>query len=152
ERCGNTPMEVLLVNLRMLGWIDNDLSRLCDYCSLVSRVCGVPIAYNHPVHGADAFRTQTGVHASAVLKATQMGEAWLADRIYSSVPAGWVGRSQEIEIGPMSGASNVIFWLRARNLEPHSYLVEAIFEAAKTSRRRLTDAEILGIVEACPKP
>jgi len=152
ERCGNTPMEVLLVNLRMLGLIDHDLTRLPDYCNLVSRTCGVPVAYNHPVEGADAFRTATGVHASAVLKAMQIGKAWLADRVYSSVPAGWVGRTQEIEIGPMSGASNVIYWLRARHLEPRADRVEAIFEAAKNSRRLLTEEQILGIVAECPEP
>jgi 2-isopropylmalate synthase len=151
ERCGNVPMEVLLVNLRLLGMIDNDLSRLGEYCGLVSRACGIPVAYNHPVVGADAFRTSTGVHASAVLKATEIGHAWLADRIYSSVPASWVGRSQEVEIGPMSGASNVIHWLKAHGHEARPDVVEAVFQAAKRARRLLTEEEILGILEGCPK-
>ncbi len=151
ERCGNTPMELLLVNLRLLGLIDNDLSRLSEYCALVSKACGIPLAYNHPVIGADAFRTCTGVHASAVLKARRMGQEWLADRIYSSVPAGWVGRGQQIEIGPMSGASNVVHWLETRGYEARPEAVRAILEAAKNSRRLLTESEILGIFQGCPR-
>jgi 2-isopropylmalate synthase len=150
ERSGNTPMELILINLRMLGVIDNDLSRLSEYCELVSRTYCIPMAYNHPVVGADAFRTSTGVHASAVLKATRIGKSWLADRVYSSVPAAWVGRSQVIEIGPMSGASNVIHWLETRGYEARPDAVTAILDAAKQSRRLLSEDEILGILQGCP--
>ncbi len=150
ERSGNTSMELVLINLRMLGVIDNDLSKLSEYCGLVSRACGIPMAYNHPVVGADAFRTSTGVHASAVLKATRIGQEWLADRVYSSVPAGWVGRTQSIEIGPMSGASNVIHWLETRGYEARPEAVSAILDAAKHSRCLLSEDQILGILQGCP--
>src|SRR5262249_20135579 len=69
ERCGNTPIDLLLVNLVMMGYVDRDISTLGAYCRAVSRACDVPIPANYPVIGADAFRTATGVHAAAVLKA-----------------------------------------------------------------------------------
>jgi 2-isopropylmalate synthase len=151
ERCGNTPMEHLLVNLRLLGVIDNDLSKLSDYCELVSKACDVPIPFNHPVMGTDAYRTSTGVHAAAVVKATKKGHDWLADRVYSGVPASWTGRQQEIEIGPMSGASNVTFWLQTRGIEPEEELVEQIFEAAKHTNRVFTEEAVLKMVEEYKK-
>ena len=72
------------------------------------------IPLNYPLVGRDAFRTATGVHAAAIVKAMQKGDVWLADRVYSGVPAGMFGRHQEIGIGFMSGASNVGYWLRQR--------------------------------------
>ncbi|MDH3743856.1 MAG: LeuA family protein, partial [Acidobacteriota bacterium] len=113
ERCGNTPMDALLVNLCLLGWSDSDLEALPDYCRLVAEATAVDLPDNYPIVGKDAFRTATGVHASAVIKAQKKGDTWLADRIYSGVPAALLGRRQRIEIGPMSGRSNVVFWLRA---------------------------------------
>jgi 2-isopropylmalate synthase len=147
ERCGNTAMEHLLVNLKLLGWIDNDLSRLYEYCELASLACGVPIPFNHPVIGSDAFRTSTGVHAAAVIKAMKKGHDWLANRVYSGVPANWTGRTQTIEIGPMSGASNVEFWLESHGIEPEEHLVQTIFNAAKQHSRVLKDEEILNYVQ-----
>ncbi len=149
ERCGNAPMELLLTNFRMLGYIDNDLSKLNDYCGLVSEACEVPIPFNHPVVGKDAFRTCTGVHASAVIKALNKGDDWLANRIYSSVPAEWVGRRQTIDVGPMSGASNVTHWLRSHGYEPRDALVETILRAAKERDKRLTEEEIRSIIQTC---
>jgi 2-isopropylmalate synthase len=142
ERVGNTPMDQLLVNLRLLGWIDHDLAALPEYCERVSRATGVPIPPNYPVVGRDAFRTGTGVHAAAVIKAFQKGEDWLADRVYSGVPASWVGRRQAIEVGPMSGESNVIHWLKEQGIEPTPERVRAVFQRAKTVDRVLTDDEI----------
>jgi len=142
ERVGNTPMDQLLVNLKLMGWIDNDLSALGEYCALTSRACGVAIPVNYPVMGRDAFRTGTGVHAAAIIKAFKKKDEWLVDRVYSGVPSSWVGREQEIEVGPMSGESNVVFWLQRRGIEPRPELVKAIFEAAKKSDRLLTEAEI----------
>jgi 2-isopropylmalate synthase len=101
---------------------------------------------NAPIVGRDAFRTATGVHAAAVVKAERRGEAWLADRVYSGVPASWVGRAQEIEIGHMSGASNVIYYLRARGLPHGPEVVEAVLAAAKQSERLLSEAEVLEAV------
>ncbi len=148
ERVGNTPMDQLLVNLQLLGWIDRDLTRLHDYSSLVSESTGVPIPDNYPVVGRDAFRTGTGVHAAAIIKARNKGDEWLADRVYSGVPAAMVGRRQVIEIGPMSGLSNVHCWLQDRGLEARPELVDMIFRRAKESDQILADEEILAIVHA----
>lgn len=142
ERCGNTPMDILLVNLKLMGVIDNDLSRLADYCHVVSEAVGVPIPANYPVVGEDAFRTGTGVHAAAVIKALNKRDTWLADRVYSGVPAGEFGLEQKIEVGPMSGLSNVQYWLRSRGLPVDDEVVQAVFKAAKASSRVLEDDEI----------
>src|SRR5438132_2060577 len=147
ERVGNTPMDQLLVNLQLLGWIDRDLTSLHDYCSLVSEATGVAIPDNYPVVGRDAFRTGTGVHAAAIIKARKKGDDWLADRIYSGVPASWVGRRQEIEVGPMSGESNVVYWLQSRGIEPTAERVRAVFQRAKSVDRVLTDQEIQAALE-----
>jgi len=151
ERVGNTPMEQLLVNLKLLGWRNDDLTKLPEYTDLVSRAVGVPIPINMPIVGRDAFRTATGVHAAAVIKAQRKGAAWLADRVYSGVPASWVGRAQEIEVGHMSGASNVLFYLRARDLPTDQPVVDAVMAAAKRSERLLTEEEILAAVHSASK-
>jgi isopropylmalate/homocitrate/citramalate synthase len=147
ERVGNTPMDQLLVNLKLLGWIENDLTSLPEYCDIVARTTGVPVPPNYPVVGRDAFRTGTGVHAAAVIKAFKKGEDWLADRVYSGVPASLVGRRQEIEVGPMSGESNVIFWLQSRGLEVTPERVKAVFDRAKSVDRVLTDREIQAVID-----
>jgi 2-isopropylmalate synthase len=146
ERVGNTPMDQLLVNLQLLGWIDRDLTHLHDYCSAVSEATGIAIPDNYPVVGRDAFRTGTGVHAAAIIKARKKGDDWLADRVYSGVPASMVGRKQIIEVGPMSGLSNVQCWLENHGIEPRRELVETIFQRAKESDRVLSDEEILAVV------
>ena len=140
-------MDQLLVNLKLLEWIDNDLTALPEYCEIVARTTGVPVPPNYPVVGRDAFRTGTGVHAAAVIKAFKKGEDWLADRVYSGVPASLVGRRQEIEVGPMSGESNVVFWLESRGLEATPGRVKAVFERAKSVDRVLTDDEIQAVLE-----
>jgi 2-isopropylmalate synthase len=146
ERVGNTPIDQLLVNFRLLGWIRSDLSRLGDYCDFVARVTGVEIPPNYPVLGRDAFRTATGVHAAAVIKALRKQDAWLANRVYSGVPAEYFGRTQTIEVGPMSGQSNVVYWLESRGITPDSELVNRIFAACKDCDRLLTDDEIESMV------
>lgn len=145
ERVGNTPIDLLLVNMHLLGWIERDLSALPGYCRLVSEVAGVPLPDNYPVVGRDAFRTGTGVHAAAIIKARAKGDDWLADLVYSSVPASLVGRRQEIEVGPMCGESNVVFWLRERHIEPEPALVKAIFQRAKEADRVLAEEEVLAV-------
>lgn len=145
ERVGNTPIDLLLVNMQLLGWIDRDLSALTDFCRYVSEVTEVPLPDNYPVVGRDAFRTGTGVHASAIIKARAKGEDWLADLVYSGVPASLFGRRQEIEVGPMSGESNVVCWLRDRGIEPEAELVQAIFARAKASKKLLEEDEILAL-------
>ncbi len=149
ERVGNAPMELILLNLKLLGLLESqDLTHLLEYCSVAAEAVGWDVAINYPLVGRDAFRTATGVHAAAIIKAQQKGDAWLADRIYSGVPAGMFGRKQEICIGFMSGASNVNYWLRQRHIEPSKDLVDAILAKAKTMPRNLTDDEILAAVEA----
>jgi 2-isopropylmalate synthase len=150
ERCGNTPMDLLLVNLVMMGYLDRDLTSLPAYCAAVSRACDVPIAPNYPVIGADAFRTATGVHAAAVVKAFRKQDRALMDAVYASVPASLVGREQEIEIGPMSGKSNVVFWLERRGLPATEDIVDRIFAAAKASTRVLSHDRVRQILADAP--
>jgi 2-isopropylmalate synthase len=146
ERVGNTPMDQLLVNLQLMGRIDRDLTNLTRYCETVSESTGVPIPIMYPMVGRDAFRTATGVHAAAVIKAYRKGDDWLADMVYSGVPASILGREQMIEIGPMSGKSNVIFWLERHGLEPTDERVERIFNSAKKSNSVLSDEAVLELV------
>ncbi len=145
ERVGNTPMEQILVNLQLLGWRQGDMSCLQEYVETVSKAVGVPIPVNQPIVGQDAFRTATGVHAAAVIKAQCIGDSWLADRVYSGVPASMIGRSQEIEVGHLSGASNVHFFLTNRGLSDEESVCQIILEAAKKSERLLTEQEVLDI-------
>ena len=142
ERAGNCPMDTLLVNMKLMRYIDNDLSGLMDYVQAISTYTEVPIPSNYPVVGSDAFETATGVHAAAVIKALEMGDSWLADRVYSGVPAGEFGLEQVIKIGPMSGRSNVIYWLKSRGIDPTDERVDRLFQAAKTTDHVLTDAEV----------
>ncbi len=146
ERVGNTQMDLMLVNLKLMGvepWAKQDLTRLKDYCQAVSRATGVPIPKNYPVMGEDAFRTATGVHAAAVIKALRKKDIELANTVYSGVPSHFFGLDQVIEIGPMSGKSNVLFWLERKGLPASEETVNRIFERAKQSNRLLTEQEIL---------
>jgi len=147
ERVGNTSMDLMLLNLKLMGWIDRDLSNLVKYVRKVSTACKFPIPRNYPLSGEDAFRTATGVHAAAIIKAQGLGHGWLADRVYSGVPAGEFGRQQEIEIGHMSGMSNVKFWLTLRGIEADPELCQDILAEAKASAGVLTEQEILARVE-----
>jgi len=149
ERSGNTEMDLLLVNLKLLGIHEADLTVLPEYCGLAASACGVPLGHSYPVFGEDAFRTGTGVHAAAIVKAEAKGDAWLADRIYSGIPASMVGRRQRIEVGPMSGLSNVKYWLKERGHDPDDHaLCGRIFDAAKRSDHTLTESEIESICQA----
>jgi len=148
ERVGNAQMELLLLNLKLLGQLDGqDLTKLLEYCQTIASAVHWDIPISYPLVGRDAFRTATGVHASAVIKAMAKGDTWLADRIYSGVPAGMIGRPQEICIGFMSGASNVNFWLSQRKIEADDLLVAEILKAAKTTDRIMTDDEVMAIVK-----
>jgi 2-isopropylmalate synthase len=147
ERVGNTPMEQLLVNLRLLGRRDHDISALPGYAQAVSEALEVPIPANQPVIGRDAFRTATGVHAAAVVKARARGDVGLADAVYSGVPASWLGREQEIEIGPMSGSSNVTHFLEVRGLPHDPEMVQTVLARAKESQRLLPEEDVAAIVQ-----
>jgi len=142
ERVGNTALDLLMVNLKLMGWIDNDLTALPEYVRFVSEVTHVPLVDQYPVFGRDAFRTGTGVHAAAIIKAKKKGSEWLADRVYSGVPAALFGLEQIIEVGPMSGLSNVIYWLAAHEYPADEDLTKEIFAKAKSSTRMLTDQQL----------
>lgn len=147
ERVGNTNMDLLLVNMKLDGLADDrDLTRLGDYTKAVSEICHVPMYHMYPVFGPDAFRTATGVHAAAVIKAKNKGDAWLADRVYSGVPAGWFGMKQRIEVGSKSGVSNIVYWLAEHGVKPEKKLVDQIFTAAKQQDHVLSDDEIWNII------
>jgi 2-isopropylmalate synthase len=147
ERVGNTAIDQLMVNFKLMGWMDADLTLLPEFCQVIADACDMPIPPNYPVLGADAFRTATGVHAAAVIKAKRKGDHWLANRVYSGVPAELFGRQQVIELGPFSGESNVIFWLEQRGIARTPELVKAIFDRAKQADRLLPETEILRIVK-----
>ena len=142
ERVGNTPMDALLVNLVLMGHLERDLSALVEYCEAVSNATGVAIPPNYPIVGRDAFRTATGVHAAAMIKAFRKNDRELVDAVYSGIPASLVGREQEIDIGPMSGKSNVVFWLEKRGIAATDELVERIFAAAKRADSVLSEGTI----------
>ena len=149
ERVGNTATDQLLVNLKLLGhprYGPRDLSKLVRFVELASRVTGHALPVNYPVAGADAFRTATGVHAAAIIKAQKKGDTWLADRIYSGVPAGEFGKEQGIEVGPMSGLSNVKHWLGRHDIPADEQLAKAVLQRAKASPRTLTESEVAQIV------
>ena len=146
ERVGNTPMDLLLVNLVLMGLRTADLTRLAEYCEVAAAATSTEIPPNYPVIGRDAYRTATGVHAAAVIKAFRKNDTVLADAVYAAVPASLVGREQVIEVGPMSGKSNVIYWLEKRGIGATDELVDRIFAKAKDSTTILTEAEIRALL------
>jgi len=151
ERVGNTSMDLLLLNLYLLGQLDpkeHDLSCLVEYVNKVSEYTEVPIHPAYPLSGRDAFRTATGVHAAAVIKAEARGELDLADRVYSSVPARVFGRQQEIEIGHYSGKSNVLHWLKTHGFETSEDLVDKVFSFAKDTDHTLSREEIEAVINS----
>jgi 2-isopropylmalate synthase len=153
ERVGNAQMELILLNLKLLGLLEHqDLTNLLEYCNVAAHAVGWQVPINYPLVGRDAFRTATGVHAAAIIKAEAKGDAWLADRIYSGVPAGMFGRKQEICVGYMSGASNVNYWLRQRKIEPSKELVDAILVKAKATDHILSDEELQAVVDQVLRP
>ncbi len=143
ERTGNTEMDLLLANLKLNGTIDNDLSKLGEYVRVASQAVGMPVQSNYPVFGKDAFETSTGVHAAAVIKAYRKGDAWLANRVYSGVPADLFGLEQVIAVGPMSGRSNVTWFLEKRGIDPTDARIDNVLALAKRTPRQLTEEEVL---------
>jgi len=140
ERVGNVEMELLLVNLSMLGAHRHPIDCLSEYSRLASRAFDVPIPANHPVVGADAFATAAGTHAAAMRKA-----GLLRDRLYTAFPPAMIGRHQEVRISPASGASNVRWWLEERGYAADATdtgLVAHLLMAAKASDRTLAADEL----------
>jgi 2-isopropylmalate synthase len=154
ERVGNAQMDQMLVNLKLMEiapWDQQDLTKLKQYCQAVSRATGVPIPANYPVVGDDAFRTATGVHAAAIIKAYRKNDAVLANTVYSGVPSHVFGMEQIIDIGPMSGKSNVLFWLERRGIPATDELVDRIYQRAKSSDHTLSDTEVTECLTAAVK-
>jgi 2-isopropylmalate synthase len=150
ERVGNVQMDQMLVNLKLMGvepWASQDLTRLKEYCEKVAAACRLPIPKNYPVVGEDAFRTATGVHAAAIIKAFKKDDIELANTVYSGVPSHVFGMEQVIDVGPMSGKSNVVYWLEKRGIIATEELVDAIYRRAKDSDTTLTEAEIMDVME-----
>jgi 2-isopropylmalate synthase len=135
-----------------MGLRQNDLSFLRAYCAKVAKATHTIIPPNYPVFGRDAFRTATGVHAAAIIKALRKHDRSLADAVYSGVPAHLVGLEQIVEIGPMSGKSNVIYWLARHGIPENEDVVNRIYEAAKQSPRVLTDEEVRALCTAPSAP
>jgi len=153
ERVGNAALDQIMLNLKLLGELpDHDLTKLVLWCKTASQATRVPIHPQYPLAGSDAFRTATGVHAAAIIKAEKKGDAWLADRIYSGVPAGMFGKEQQIEIGHYSGESNVVYWLKKRGYEPTKELVTAVLGAAKRGNRVLSDDEVVAVIKGRATP
>jgi 2-isopropylmalate synthase len=151
ERVGNTQVDQMLVNLKLMNiepWDQQDLTKLKQYCQAVSRATGVPIPANYPVVGDDAFRTATGVHAAAIIKAYHKNDVALANSVYSGVPSHLFGLDQIIDVGPMSGKSNVLWWLERRGIPATEDVVDRIYQRAKQSDHTLNEAEILECVPA----
>lgn len=152
ERVGNTSLDLVLLNLFLLGQIspeDHDLSCLVEYVEKVSKYTGVAIPPSYPLSGRDAFRTATGVHAAAILKAKAKGEIELADRVYSAVPATVFGRRQKIEIGYSSGKSNIEYWLEENGYPVEPDVVDHIFAFAKTQYHTLSNEEVHALIARC---
>jgi len=150
ERVGNTQMDQMLVNLKLMGispWAEQDLTKLKEYCQAVSKATGVPIPANYPVVGEDAFRTATGVHAAALIKAYKKNDVELANAVYSGVPSQMFGLEQIIDIGPMSGKSNVLFWLERHGVPATDDAVDRIYQRAKASNHTLSETEIRQCLE-----
>jgi 2-isopropylmalate synthase len=150
ERVGNTQMDQMLVNLKLMGispWAEQDLTKLKEYCQAVSKATGVPIPANYPGVGEDAFRTATGVHAAALIKAYKKNDVELANAVYSGVPSQMFGLEQIIDIGPMSGKSNVLFWLERHGVPATDDAVDRIYQRAKASNHTLSETEIRQCLE-----
>ncbi len=148
ERVGNAAIDLVMINLKLDGLWPHDISPLLRYCETAARACHVDIPVSYPVVGRDAFRTATGVHAAAIIKAWKKGEAEMADCVYASINASTFGRAQVIEIGHMSGLSNVTHWLSAHGVAYDLALARRILAHAKRSRALLGEDEIWDTVRA----
>ena len=74
------------------------------------------------------------------------GDNWLADRVYSGVPAGDFGLKQVIRIGHMAGRSNIIWWLEQNGYEASDDLVHT-YLSSKSQSRNMEDSEVEAAVK-----
>ena len=147
ERAGNASLDQLMINSHLDGHHTYDLTALREYCEYAAPVLGVDIPQNYPAMGRDVFKTSAGVHAAAILKAHEKGSVALKDNVYAGVPAGLLGREQEVLIDAASGANNVKYWLTLHGYATDdATLIKRVLERAKASRAPLGDEEIGQII------
>lgn len=139
ERVGNTPMEHLLVNLKLLGVLQNDLSRLQEYVDTVSRHCRVPLPFSWPGLGRDAFAATSAESAERLIELYELGERQLFEHTFSGVAPGLVGREARFAVGPRSGPANVRGW---QLQSQRSGEVEPVLAAARERGRVLESHEL----------
>jgi 2-isopropylmalate synthase len=147
SRSGITPMELLLTNLRVNGLWSHSLRTVVEYCESAATAFGIAIAPSSPLIGSDAFRTGSGAHATALVKALRAGDPWLADNVISGVPAGLLGLENRVDISPVSGLSNVRWWLARHGYDASDQvLTRELLLAVKQTQRAATDDELHELV------
>jgi 2-isopropylmalate synthase len=148
ERCGTVPLELLLTNLRLIGRWPHTLNALQEYCESAAAAFGVAIAPAHAVIGADAFRIGSGAHATAMVKALRSGDRSLADVVCSAVPASLVGAEPRVDVSPVSGLSNVRWWLAQHGYDPGDLvLMRELLLAVKHTQRVASDDELRDLAD-----
>lgn len=96
ERSGNTPLEELLVALRIHHEVDRyDTTKLTSLSKLVQSSSGVVMPKNKAVVGENAFAHESGIHVAAVLE---------EPRTYELYSPEMVGSARRIIIGKHTGA------------------------------------------------
>lgn len=147
ERAGNPPLEQLLLNLHLLGFLQVPEGKLVPNLLRAADLLGLTVPPKAPVLGELAFATATGVHASAIFKAKELGCPDFQELVYNPFPPSWLGTSQRVLIGPYSGSANVRYWLLEHGLPVDPAVVKAILAAAKKKPMVLPDQEILEIIQ-----
>lgn len=96
ERSGNTPLEELMVALRLHYGVDRyDTTKLTTLSKLVQSYSGVIMPKNKAVVGENAFAHESGIHVAAVLE---------EPRTYELYSPEMVGSARRIIIGKHTGA------------------------------------------------
>ncbi|HOO53319.1 MAG TPA: homocitrate synthase family protein [Methanothrix sp.] len=96
ERSGNTPLEELMVALRVHYGVNRyDTTKLTPLSKLVQSYSGVMMPKNKAVVGENAFAHESGIHVAAVLE---------EPRTYELYSPEMVGSARRIIIGKHTGA------------------------------------------------
>jgi len=146
ERAGNASLDQLLLNSHLYAHGTHDLMAVREYCEYAAGVLDVDVPENYPAMGRDVFKTSAGVHATAILKAHEKGDAAVKDSVYSAVPASLLGRQQEVLIDSSSGANNVRYWLTTNGFAHDTEVIRKVLETAKADRNPLDDERIRSII------
>lgn len=141
ERCGNVPLEPLLVHLATHETYQWNLSILPQLAEYASKIFDDPIRSRYPIIGQNAFATAAGTHGAALYKATQRRDSQLAANVYAGADPRSFGREVQVFVGPMSGVANVKWKAQELgvSLKPNSE--EDILLVAKERDKILTDQE-----------